>query len=52
LSSLVVTDSLPLRPQAAHCEKIRIVSAARLFAEAIKSIHNEDSISSLFEIQH
>jgi phosphoribosylpyrophosphate synthetase len=28
-----------------------VLSAARLFAEAIKSIHNEDSISLLFEIQ-
>ncbi len=52
LKSLVVTDTLPLRPQAAHCEKIRVVSAAGLFSQAIKSIHNEDSISSLFEIQH
>ncbi|SMC23993.1 ribose-phosphate pyrophosphokinase [Desulfacinum hydrothermale DSM 13146] len=52
LKSLVVTDTLPLRPQAAHCEKIKTVSAARLFSQAIKSIHNEDSISSLFEIQH
>jgi ribose-phosphate pyrophosphokinase len=52
LTSLVVTDSLPLRAQAAHCQKIRVVPSSRLFAEAIKSIHNEDSISSLFEIQH
>jgi len=52
LKSLVVTDTVPLRPQAAHCEKIKVVSAARLFSQAIKSIHNEDSISSLFEIQH
>lgn len=52
LKSLVVTDTLPLRPQAAHCDKITVVSAARLFSQAIKSIHNEDSISSLFDIQH
>uniref|UniRef100_A0A831ZYN8 Ribose-phosphate pyrophosphokinase n=1 Tax=Desulfacinum infernum TaxID=35837 RepID=A0A831ZYN8_9BACT len=52
LKSLVVTDTLPLRPQAAHCNKIKVVSAARLFSQAIKSIHNEDSISSLFDIQH
>jgi len=52
LKSLVVTDTLPLRPQAAHCDKIKVVSAARLFSQAIKSIHNEDSISSLFDIQH
>jgi ribose-phosphate pyrophosphokinase len=52
LASLVVTDTLPLRPQAAHCRKIRCVPSCRLFSAAIRSIHNEDSISSLFEIQH
>ncbi len=52
LKSLVVTDTLPLRPRAALCDKIKVVSTARLFSQAIKSIHNEDSISTLFEIQH
>jgi ribose-phosphate pyrophosphokinase len=52
LTSLVVTDSLPLRAQAAHCQKIKVVPSSRLFAESIKNIHNEDSISTLFEIQH
>jgi ribose-phosphate pyrophosphokinase len=52
LSSLVVTDTLPLKPQAAHCQKIEIVPSSRLFCQAIKSIHNEDSISNLFEILH
>lgn len=52
IETLVVTDTIPLRPQAALCPKIKVVSASRLFSEAIKGIHNEDSISSLFEIQH
>ena len=52
LRSLVVTDTLPLRPQAAHCQKIVVVTACRLFCQAIRTIHNEDSISSLFEILH
>lgn len=52
IETLVVTDTIPLRPQAALCSKIKVVSASRLFSEAIKGIHNEDSISSLFEIQH
>jgi ribose-phosphate pyrophosphokinase len=52
LESLVVTDTLPLRPQAAHCRKIRCLPSSRLFAASIRNIHNEDSISSLFEIQH
>jgi ribose-phosphate pyrophosphokinase len=52
LQSLVVTDTLPLRPQAAHCQKIKCIPSCRLFSAAIRSIHNEDSISTLFEIQH
>lgn len=52
LKSLVVTDTLPLRPQAAHCKRIQVVSSARLFGQAIRNIHNEDSISTLFEILH
>ncbi len=52
LKSLVVTDTLPLRPQAAQCKKIKCLPSCRLFSAAIRSIHNEDSISSLFEIQH
>lgn len=52
LTSLVVTDTLPLKPEAAQCSKIHVLSTSSLFCQAIKSIHNEDSISSLFEIQH
>lgn len=52
LASLVVTDTLPLRPETAACDKIDVLPTNGLFCQAIKSIHNEDSISSLFEIQH
>lgn len=52
LKSLVVTDTLPLRPQAAHCRKIQCVPSSRLFSAAIRNIHNEDSISTLFEMLH
>jgi ribose-phosphate pyrophosphokinase len=52
LKSLVVTDTLPLKPQAARCEKIIVLPASHLFCQAIRIIHNEDSISSLFEILH
>ncbi len=52
LKSLIVTDTLPLREEITKNGKIRCVSAARLFAQAIRSIHNEDSISTLFEILH
>ncbi|MGV8074627.1 MAG: ribose-phosphate diphosphokinase [Syntrophobacteraceae bacterium] len=52
LKSLVVTDTLPLSPEGSRCSKIMCVPACRLFSTAIRNIHNEDSISSLFEIQH
>jgi ribose-phosphate pyrophosphokinase len=50
--SVVVTDTLPERPERGSISNLKVLSSARLFAEAIKSIHNEDSISLLFEIQH
>jgi ribose-phosphate pyrophosphokinase len=52
LKSLVVTDTVPLRSEAADCLKIEVLPTNHLFCQAIKNIHNEDSISSLFEIQH
>ena len=50
--SVVVTDTLPNRPEREILTNLKVLSSAHLFAEAIKSIHNEDSISRLFEIQH
>ncbi len=48
LSSLVVTDTVPLRPEARECTKVRVLSVARLLGEAIRRTHREESISSLF----
>jgi ribose-phosphate pyrophosphokinase len=48
LRELVVTDSIPLRPEAAECPKLQVVSVAELLGEAIRRIHNEESVSSLF----
>jgi ribose-phosphate pyrophosphokinase len=48
LKTLVVTNSIPLVGAAKDCEKIKVLSVSRLLAEAIKRIHNEDSVSSLF----
>ncbi len=51
MKRLVVTDTIPLSEPAKKCPKIVQLSVAHLFARAILSIHKEDSISSLFEIQ-
>jgi ribose-phosphate pyrophosphokinase len=48
IKSLVVTNSIPLRSEAKKCDKIKVLSVSKLLADAIKRIHNEDSVSSLF----
>src|SRR5215475_1038904 len=48
VEELVVTNSIPLRPEAQALDKIRVLSIAHLMGEAIRRIHNEESISSLF----
>jgi ribose-phosphate pyrophosphokinase len=48
LEEAVFTDTVPLAPPAAGCPKIRQLSTARLFAEAIQRIYSGDSLSSLF----
>jgi ribose-phosphate pyrophosphokinase len=48
LDELVVTDTIPLSSEAKACAKIRVLSVAELFAETIRRIAEEDSVSSLF----
>jgi ribose-phosphate pyrophosphokinase len=48
LKTLAVTDTIPLSPEAAALEKIKVLSVAPLLGEAIKRIHSQDSVSSLF----
>jgi ribose-phosphate pyrophosphokinase len=48
LAEVVFTNSIPLSPEAAASGKVKQISIARLLGEAIRRIHNSDSVSSLF----
>jgi len=49
IDRLIVTNTIPLSASAtAACSKIVVLSVARLLGQAIKSIHEETSVSSLF----
>jgi ribose-phosphate pyrophosphokinase len=48
LEEVVVTNSIPLSAEAKACGKIKVLPIARLLGEAIRRIHNSDSVSSLF----
>ena len=48
LQEVIVTDTIPLRGEAVSCKKLKVLSVAPLLAEAIKRIHRDESVSSLF----
>jgi ribose-phosphate pyrophosphokinase len=48
IDELVVTDTIPLKPEAEACRKIRVVSVDSLMAETLRRIYEESSVSSLF----
>jgi len=48
LQEVVVTDTIPLSEEAKKTGKFQVLSVARILGEAIKRIHNSDSVSSLF----
>lgn len=48
LEEVLVTDTIPLSEAAQASHKFVVLSVARLLGEAIKRIHNNDSVSSLF----
>lgn len=50
LMELVVTDTIPLNDSKKH-PKIKVLTVASLLGEAIKRIHNEESVSSLFTLE-
>jgi ribose-phosphate pyrophosphokinase len=45
---IIITDTIPLSDEASKCDKIVQLSVDELLAEAIRRIHNNESVSSLF----
>jgi ribose-phosphate pyrophosphokinase len=48
IKELIITDSIPPRPDVKASPKVRVLSVAPLLGEAVKRIHMGDSLSSLF----
>ncbi|MGD9360163.1 MAG: ribose-phosphate diphosphokinase, partial [Desulfobacterales bacterium] len=48
LKSLVVTDTIPLKENAAACDKIKVLTISKLIGEAIIRSFRGDSVTSLF----
>ena len=48
LDHLVVTDTIPLKPEAEKCTKIRQLSSAMILGETMMRINREESVSSLY----
>ena len=48
IDELVVTNSIPLSPDAKKCSKIRLISLASTIAECIKRLSNEESFCLLY----
>jgi ribose-phosphate pyrophosphokinase len=48
LDLVIVTNTIPLVGKDQVCKKIKVLSVAPLLGEAIRRIHNEESVSSLF----
>jgi ribose-phosphate pyrophosphokinase len=48
VEKMIVTNTIPLGAEKARCEKVVVLSVAGLLAKAIRSIHEESSVSSLF----
>ena len=48
LKEVLVTDTIPVGDKLAGCARLRQLSVANLLGEAIRRIHSEESVSSLF----
>ena len=48
IDEVVVTDTIPPTPEAARVRKIKVLTVSAMLGEAIKRIHRNESVSSLF----
>ncbi len=48
IDQVIVTNTIPMAGKDQVCKKIKVLSVAPLLGEAIRRIHNEESVSSLF----
>jgi ribose-phosphate pyrophosphokinase len=48
IDQMIVTNTIALNGTAQQCRKIMVLSVARLLGQAIRNIHEETSVSSLF----
>ena len=48
IDRLIITNTVPLNGDKAGCDKVVVLSVARLLAQAIRSINEETSVSKLF----
>ena len=49
IEELIVTDTIPLKKNSHEWNKIKVISVSTLLGEAIRRIHNDESVSSLFK---
>jgi len=47
ISEVIVTDTIPI-PEEKRIDKLKVISVARMLADAIRSIHDGTSVSALF----
>ena len=48
LKEVLISNTIPAEAKARECPRLRIISVAKLLAEAIHRIHGDESVSSLF----
>src|SRR2546428_7367883 len=48
IEQVVTTNSIPLSPEGQKCARIKVLNVGKLLANAIRSIHQETSVSKLF----